>query len=294
MQPTTSLRKILLISLLIFLIVGQTEPISAGILVWTSIGPEGGLVQAVAIDPATPTTLYAGTYGSGVFKSTNGGESGSPVNTGLSNTNVRSLVIDPLTPTTLYAGTGGGVFKSTNSGESWSAFNPGLPDTRIGALAIDPLTPTSLYAGTDGNGVFAIQQIPAELEINYSTGAAANCEYAQKKCAFKTIITSRALCQKINCQHVEGMVYLEDVMQTVTIFDKLKAALRELLGPAVRIDIELGATSGAAPAEIVAQQRAVRQAEAEAAIMDDPFVQTLVRDFDATVSHIKPIGEQTQ
>jgi acyl-[acyl-carrier-protein]-phospholipid O-acyltransferase/long-chain-fatty-acid--[acyl-carrier-protein] ligase len=59
--------------------------------------------------------------------------------------------------------------------------------------------------------------------INYSTGAAGNCEYAQKKCAFKTIITSRALCQKINCQHVEGMIYLEDVMKTVSVFDKIKA-----------------------------------------------------------------------
>jgi acyl-[acyl-carrier-protein]-phospholipid O-acyltransferase/long-chain-fatty-acid--[acyl-carrier-protein] ligase len=62
--------------------------------------------------------------------------------------------------------------------------------------------------------------------INYSTGAAANCEYAQKHCAFKTIITSRALCQKINCPHVEGMVYLEDVMTTVGVFDKIKAALK--------------------------------------------------------------------
>ena len=62
--------------------------------------------------------------------------------------------------------------------------------------------------------------------INYSTGAAANCEYAQKKCAFKTIITSRALCQKINCQHIEGLVYLEDVMNTVSVFDKIKAALK--------------------------------------------------------------------
>jgi acyl-[acyl-carrier-protein]-phospholipid O-acyltransferase/long-chain-fatty-acid--[acyl-carrier-protein] ligase len=62
--------------------------------------------------------------------------------------------------------------------------------------------------------------------INYSTGAAANCEYAKRHCAFKTIITSRALCQKINCPHVEGMVYLEDIMKTVSVFDKIKAALK--------------------------------------------------------------------
>jgi len=62
--------------------------------------------------------------------------------------------------------------------------------------------------------------------INYSTGAELNCLYAQKKCAFKTIITSRALCQKINCPHVEGMVYIEDIMKTVTIFNKIRAAIK--------------------------------------------------------------------
>jgi acyl-[acyl-carrier-protein]-phospholipid O-acyltransferase/long-chain-fatty-acid--[acyl-carrier-protein] ligase len=62
--------------------------------------------------------------------------------------------------------------------------------------------------------------------INYSTGAAMNCEFAQKKCDFKTIITSRALCQKINCRHIEGMIYLEDVMKSVNILDKIKAAYR--------------------------------------------------------------------
>ena len=39
-------------------------------------------VYALAIDPTTPATLYAGTYG-GVFKSTNGGGDWSAVNTGL-------------------------------------------------------------------------------------------------------------------------------------------------------------------------------------------------------------------
>jgi acyl-[acyl-carrier-protein]-phospholipid O-acyltransferase / long-chain-fatty-acid--[acyl-carrier-protein] ligase len=61
--------------------------------------------------------------------------------------------------------------------------------------------------------------------INYATGAAANCEFAQKKCDFKTIITSRALCEKINCRPVDGMIYLEDIMESVTFLDKLRAAL---------------------------------------------------------------------
>ncbi len=62
--------------------------------------------------------------------------------------------------------------------------------------------------------------------INYSTGAAANCEFAQKKCAFKTIITSKALCEKIKCKHVDGMVYLEDIMSSISFFNKISAALK--------------------------------------------------------------------
>jgi acyl-[acyl-carrier-protein]-phospholipid O-acyltransferase / long-chain-fatty-acid--[acyl-carrier-protein] ligase len=60
--------------------------------------------------------------------------------------------------------------------------------------------------------------------INYATGAAGNCEYAQKRCDFSTIITSRALLKKINCPHIEGMVYIEDVMKSVSLMEKVAAA----------------------------------------------------------------------
>jgi hypothetical protein len=113
------------------------------------------VVFTLAIDPLTPTTLYAGSPGTGVFKSTNGGQSWSAINTGLGLLDVRALAIDPLTPTTLYASSPSkGVFKSTNGGQSWSAINTGLGSFYVHALAIDPLTPTTLYAGTFSRGVF--------------------------------------------------------------------------------------------------------------------------------------------
>jgi acyl-[acyl-carrier-protein]-phospholipid O-acyltransferase/long-chain-fatty-acid--[acyl-carrier-protein] ligase len=62
--------------------------------------------------------------------------------------------------------------------------------------------------------------------INYSTGAEANAKYAQKKCHFKTIITSKALLEKISCPFVEGMVFIEDLMAGVTLLDKIGAALK--------------------------------------------------------------------
>ncbi|MFO0751811.1 MAG: AMP-binding protein [Thermodesulfovibrionales bacterium] len=61
--------------------------------------------------------------------------------------------------------------------------------------------------------------------INYSTGAEANVRYAQKKCGFTTVITSRALLEKIQCPQEDGMVFIEDIMQAISVADKLKAAL---------------------------------------------------------------------
>jgi CubicO group peptidase (beta-lactamase class C family) len=103
----------------------------------------------------TPTTVYAGTEHSGVFKSTDGGGSWRAVNTGLTNGEIYELVIDPAMPTTLYAGTNsGGIFKSTNGGEEWNAANNGLADPYVYGLAIDPAVPTTLYAATLHGGVF--------------------------------------------------------------------------------------------------------------------------------------------
>jgi hypothetical protein len=118
------------------------KPTVASAQTWTSNGPEGGYIQALAIDPTTPATVYAGTPGGGVFKSTDGGASWAAVNSGLTNTNVFALAIAPTTPTTVYAGTiHGGVFKSTDGGASWAAVNSGLTNTVVQALEIDPAAP---------------------------------------------------------------------------------------------------------------------------------------------------------
>jgi acyl-[acyl-carrier-protein]-phospholipid O-acyltransferase / long-chain-fatty-acid--[acyl-carrier-protein] ligase len=65
--------------------------------------------------------------------------------------------------------------------------------------------------------------------INYSTGAANNALYAQKKCNFKTIITSKALLEKINCPIIDGMVFIEDIMEEISGREKLKAVLKAKL-----------------------------------------------------------------
>ena len=69
-------------------------------------------VLALAIDPATPSTVYAGTSW-GAFKSDDGGDCWTDVNTGLTDLGILTLVVD-LSSSKLYAGTfGGGVFSTS-------------------------------------------------------------------------------------------------------------------------------------------------------------------------------------
>jgi hypothetical protein len=69
-------------------------------------------VYRLAIDPSNSQVVYAGTWGGGVCKSTDGGESWVEKNNGLTNHDVSCLAIDPSNPQVVYAGTyGGGVFK---------------------------------------------------------------------------------------------------------------------------------------------------------------------------------------
>ncbi len=89
------------------------------------------------------------------------------------------------------------------------------------------MIPTS--AGCALATVAALMSGRIPVMINYSTGAGENAKYAQKKCNFKTIITSKALLEKINCPAIEGMIMIEDIMKSVTTSEKLKAALITML-----------------------------------------------------------------
>jgi len=73
--------------------------------------------------------------------------------------------------------------------------------------------------------------------------------------------------------------------------DKLKAALASHFGGPVQVTVEIGAVVGTTAAAIRSDERSQRQAEAQATIAADPFVQSLVRDFGATIvpGSIKPI-----
>ena len=98
-------------------------------------------VRALAIDPSALSTVYAGTSGNGVFKSTDGGTSWNAISTGLPGITVsnaivlEALVHDPISTTT-YAGMDStGVFTTAGCvATEWCPSNTGLTASRTQAL----------------------------------------------------------------------------------------------------------------------------------------------------------------
>lgn len=72
--------------------------------------------------------------------------------------------------------------------------------------------------------------------------------------------------------------------------DKLAAALSEHFGKPARVTTEIGAVEQTANAHATAEREA-RQRQAEESLQSDPFVQTLMREFGATIvpGSVKPI-----
>ncbi len=89
-------------------------------------------VNSLAIDPSTPEILYAGTgegfgninavRGAGIFKTTDGGLSWTPLQATQSNSGfwfVNKIVVSPASPNRVYAATNVGIFRSADGGITW-------------------------------------------------------------------------------------------------------------------------------------------------------------------------------
>ncbi len=106
---------------------------------WTQTnGPEGGKITALVLNGST---VFAGTQGGGVFRSTDGGVNWTRASNGLLSPDITSLVFRD---NALYAGTAGeGVFRSTDNGDNWTEFSELLTEGFVFAMTS---TPTHLYA----------------------------------------------------------------------------------------------------------------------------------------------------
>jgi len=120
---------------------------------WVSLGPDGvGAILSIAVDPTSSATIYVGTKGAGVFKSTDGSATFAAASYGMTNFSVIAVAIDPAATRVLFAATEGGLFRSGDGAASWSAA-PGVPATVFNGVAFDPVNPGTAYAVATDAGV---------------------------------------------------------------------------------------------------------------------------------------------
>ena len=74
-----------------------------GLFVTNNGVPNPVVVNALAIDPVTPSIVYAATQGGGIFKTTNSAGNWNPSNAGLPSF-INGVVVDRNSPTTVYSG----------------------------------------------------------------------------------------------------------------------------------------------------------------------------------------------
>jgi hypothetical protein len=118
---------------------------------WTSVyGGDGGYCN---VDYTNSNIVYVETQRGSHYKSTNGGSTFSPIQTGITGNGawVTPFVIDPSSPTTLYTATTM-VYKSTNGGTSWTAISSALSSSYISTIAVAPSNTQVIYAGCETNG----------------------------------------------------------------------------------------------------------------------------------------------
>jgi photosystem II stability/assembly factor-like uncharacterized protein len=104
-----------------------------------------------AIDPAHPTTLYAGT--NRVWRTKNGWKSIKPISPAFGG-NVTMIAPAPSSSATVYAGTSsGGLRVTTNGGTTWrNTAGHGIPHRYVTDIFVDPANPSVAYASVSGFG----------------------------------------------------------------------------------------------------------------------------------------------
>ena len=137
------------------------DPLFKG-MKYRSIGPfRGGRSLTAAGIPGDPTTYYFGSTGGGVWKSTDGANTWSPIFDKDGAPSIGSIAVAVSDPNVVYVGTGeacirgnisqgDGVWKSLDAGKSWKSI--GLKDSRaIGKVIVNPRNPDIVFVAALGH-----------------------------------------------------------------------------------------------------------------------------------------------
>jgi photosystem II stability/assembly factor-like uncharacterized protein len=147
---------------------------------------------ALAIDPAEPETLFAGTQPSAVFRSQDGGQRWAKLALELAEEcpavvipRVTALVVDPEDHRTIWAGIEvDGVRRSVDGGETWTTIAGGLGDPDIHGIAISggqpkvvlATTPREIFASTDAGESWQRLEVMQQFPHAYTRAIAVKAD----------------------------------------------------------------------------------------------------------------------
>jgi photosystem II stability/assembly factor-like uncharacterized protein len=129
---------------------------------WRQVGPfRGGRALAVTGIAGDPMTYYFGAVAGGVWKTTNGGLTWTPMTDKTGIMSVGAIAVAPSDPNVIYVGTGescwrgnisygDGMYKSVDAGKTWTHI--GLEDSRhISRILVSPANPDIVYVAAMGH-----------------------------------------------------------------------------------------------------------------------------------------------
>ena len=126
----------------------------------TGVGSSDEWFTDVAINPVTPTIVYAASGVGKVYKSVNAGENWTNSSSGLPGKLVWAVAVNPSNSNIVYAGLEqDGVYRSDNGGASWAAWSGAdLICPYVREIAVDPANPNKVYISTDCSGVYSKEE----------------------------------------------------------------------------------------------------------------------------------------
>ena len=144
---------------------------------WSGEGNAAGRVVCIAPHPTDPATAYAVSASGGLWKTTDGGASWTPLTDQLSTLNGGAAAVHPANPNLVLLGTGemptgstgDGLFRSQNAGITWARYGPQLPAGSDSVRQIDAGL-TSVTVATDG-GIWKSSNGGAWQPVGQGVGA---------------------------------------------------------------------------------------------------------------------------
>lgn len=123
----------------------MVTPNSAGN--WISVGPEGGLINALIMHPTDHNVVYAQTYANPaqIYKSIDGGTTWTLIS--FIPSYIYAITIDPANPTTIYAASSGYIYKSVDSGLTWNKYRIATDYPYISDIFVCPTNSNIIYLG---------------------------------------------------------------------------------------------------------------------------------------------------